>query len=116
MQKSRQKGVLSGVMILTGRGKVDIIYMRMIFSVMPERRGSVQYLSLVNLHVGDRCKVARIQAGSSATRRLYEMGFNTGAQIQVLKNDRGPIIVGLGGHKIALGRGLAAKMLVGMDQ
>ncbi len=73
----------------------------------------MEYLSLVHLKEGDTCKVARIQAGSSATRRLYEMGFNTGARIKVLKNDRGPMIVGLGGHKVALGRGLAAKMLVG---
>lgn len=73
----------------------------------------MQYLSLIQLKEGDRCKVARIQAGHSATRRLYEMGFNTGAQIEILKNDRGPMIVGLGGHKIALGRGLAEKMLVG---
>lgn len=73
----------------------------------------MQYLSLINLRVGDTCKMARIQAGSSATKRLYEMGFNTGARIEVLKNDRGPMIVGLGGHKVALGRGLAEKMLVG---
>ena len=75
----------------------------------------MEYLSLVNLRAGDTCKVARIQAGNSAARRLYEMGFNTGAQIEVLKNDRGPIIVGLGGHKVALGRGLAEKMLVGKN-
>ncbi len=76
----------------------------------------MKYLSLTSLHVGDICKVARIQAGRSATRRLYEMGFNTGAQVKVLKNDRGPIIVGLGGQKVALGRGLAEKMLVGIEQ
>ena len=76
----------------------------------------MKYLSLTSLNVGDTCKVARIQAGISATRRLYEMGFNTGAQVMVLKNDRGPIIVGLGGQKVALGRGLAEKMLVGIEQ
>jgi len=72
----------------------------------------VNYSPLVDLHEGVTCKVARIQAGRTATKRLYEMGFNTGARIKVLKNDRGPVIVGLGGHKVALGRGLAAKMLV----
>lgn len=73
----------------------------------------MQYQSLNMLRVGDTCKVAKIEAGGSATRRLYEMGFNTGAQIEVLKNDRGPMIVGLGGHKVALGRGLTEKVLVG---
>lgn len=70
-------------------------------------------LPLVKLNVGDTGKVERIIAGKSATKRLYEMGFNTGAQVKVLKNDRGPIIVTLGGNKIALGRGLAEKMLIG---
>ena len=69
---------------------------------------------LAKLNVGDQGKVTRILAGRSATKRLYEMGFNTGARVEVLKNDRGPMIVGLGGHKIALGRGLAEKMLVGL--
>lgn len=71
---------------------------------------------LAELRVGDQGKVTQILAGSSATKRLYELGFNTGARVQVLKNDRGPMIVGLGGHKIALGRGLAEKMLIGVQQ
>ncbi len=37
------------------------------------------------------------------------MGFNTGANVKVVKNDAGPIIVCLSGNKIALGRGLAQK-------
>ncbi|HBG16088.1 MAG TPA: hypothetical protein DDW93_04850, partial [Firmicutes bacterium] len=42
----------------------------------------------------------------------YEMGFNTGAKVKVIKNDAGPIIVSLSGQKIALGRGLAQKIIV----
>lgn len=108
------------VYILTKRVVLGILYMRMIFSVVlchyyviiMWRRSSMEYSTLITLREGDICKVARIQAGTTATMRLYEMGFNTGARVQVLKNDRGPIIVGLGGHKVALGRGLAEKMLV----
>nr|NLJ03602.1 hypothetical protein [Bacillota bacterium] len=84
----------------------------MIFNVVQWRGVSVRYSPLINVSEGETCRVARIQAGRTATKRLYEMGFNTGARIEVLKNDRGPLIVGLGGHKVALGRGLAAKMLV----
>lgn len=72
-------------------------------------------LFLAQLKAGDRGKVQKIVAGAMATKRLYEMGFNTGARVRVLKNDRGPIIVALGGNKIALGRGLAEKMLVGKE-
>lgn len=72
----------------------------------------MKYLPLVSLRAGEYGKVAQITAGGLATKRLYEMGFNTGADVRVLKNDRGPMIVALCGNKIALGRGLAAKMLI----
>lgn len=67
---------------------------------------------LSGLSPGEKGRVEQIAAGACAAKRLYEMGFNTGAAVQVLKNDRGPIIVSLSGNKIALGRGLAAKMIV----
>lgn len=73
-------------------------------------------LSLISLNSGESCRIEQIVAGRSATKRLYEMGFNKGAQVKVLKNDRGPMIVALCGHKVALGRGLAEKMLVGRLQ
>jgi ferrous iron transport protein A len=72
-------------------------------------------LPLAGLNEGDQGKVTSIIAGGQATKRLYEMGFNTGAKIKVIKNDRGPIIVTLGSNKIALGRGLAEKMLVSKE-
>lgn len=72
----------------------------------------MEQISLAKLKAGDCCRVKRIIAGAHATKRLYEMGFNTGARVRVLKNDFGPLIVALEGNKIALGRGLAEKMLV----
>ncbi|HBT15328.1 MAG TPA: hypothetical protein DEB05_00060 [Firmicutes bacterium] len=68
--------------------------------------------SLIQLHPGDFGTVQHICAGGCATKRLYEMGFNTGAKVKVIKNDAGPIIVSLSGQKIALGRGLAQKIIV----
>lgn len=67
---------------------------------------------LVSLHPGDSCKVQKISAGCNATRRLYEMGLNTGTTMKIIKNDIGPIIISLCGNKIAIGRGLADKILV----
>ncbi len=59
---------------------------------------------------GNSGKILHISAGDGATRRLYEMGFCTGALVKVVKNDVGPVIVSLKGGKIALGRGLASKV------
>ncbi len=68
--------------------------------------------NLNTLGKGDGGKVSGIDAGRCATKRLYEMGFNTGAPIKIIKNDSGPIIVSLNGNKVALGRGLASKIML----
>ena len=65
---------------------------------------------LLTLSKGDTGKVKRINAGRGATKRLYEMGLNTGASVKVVKNNNGPVIVSLNGNKVALGRGLAQKI------
>lgn len=67
---------------------------------------------LATLNPGDAGRVKAINAGRGATIRLYEMGFNTGALVMVIKNDVGPIIVSLNGNKVALGRGLAQKIIL----
>ncbi len=67
---------------------------------------------LLTLNKGDIGKVKTIDAGRGATRRLYEMGFNTGASVKIVKNDSGPVIVDLNGNKVALGRGLASKIVI----
>lgn len=61
---------------------------------------------------GDCGKVKGIDAGKCATKRLYEMGFNTGAAVKIIKNDSGPLIVSLNGNKVALGRGVAGKIML----
>ncbi|NLM45098.1 MAG: ferrous iron transport protein A [Clostridiales bacterium] len=68
--------------------------------------------SLTKLHSGESCKIEKIAAGMNATKRLYEMGLNTGSKIKVVKNDIGPVIVSICGNKIAVGRGLAEKIFV----
>ena len=55
-------------------------------------------LPLTSLETGMHGRVARIAAGHSATRRLYEMGFNTGADVSS-ENGSGSCNRGLRGHK-----------------
>ncbi len=68
--------------------------------------------SLTTLAPGEKGTVDSIRAGRHATKRLYEMGFNTHAAVRVIKNDAGPVIVSINGNKVALGRGLAEKVLL----
>ncbi|MFA5448480.1 MAG: FeoA domain-containing protein [Sphaerochaeta sp.] len=72
-------------------------------------------VKLTSLQKGEKGKVHAIDAGKHATKRLYEMGFNTSARVTVIKNDAGPVIVSINGNKVALGRGLAYKVLLARD-
>lgn len=68
--------------------------------------------SLIKLNPGENGIVQEIAAGGTATKRLYEMGFNSGAKVKIMKNDLGPVVVSLSGNKVAVGRGLAEKIIV----
>lgn len=68
--------------------------------------------SLDFLKVNDRAKISDISGGCKMKKRLYELGLHKGADFKVVKNDFGPLIVCISGHKLALGRGLAASVLV----
>ena len=77
------------------------------------RRGlNILNVSLAQLKSGERGRVEKIQARRCAARRLYDMGFNIGADFEVVKNDMGPVIVSLFGNNIAVGRCLAQKIIV----
>lgn len=67
---------------------------------------------LTALKEGDSGRVNSINAGRGATKRLYEMGLNTGANVKIVKNDMGPVVVSLNGNKVAFGRGLAEKIMI----
>jgi Fe2+ transport system protein FeoA len=43
--------------------------------------------------------------------RLLAMGLNLGQEVDILQNNRGLIIVGVNGGRVALGRGISQKIL-----
>lgn len=68
--------------------------------------------SLNFLKPNDRARIADINGAFGVKKRLYELGLHKGACFKVVKNDYGPIILCLSGHKLALGRGLASSVMV----
>ena len=68
--------------------------------------------ALVSFPRGGKGKVYDIAGGRTASKRLFEMGFNKGQEVEVVKNDFGPLVVDLNGCKIAVGRGMAQKILL----
>lgn len=69
-------------------------------------------MPLIYANRGDELKVIGISSGQSLSKRLAEMGIYTGSVIKIISNQgRGPIIIALGDTKIALGRGMAMKIM-----
>ena len=73
----------------------------------------MEYSSLEVLKPKDVKIIKDISGECSVKKRLYELGLNKGTQIEILKNDFGPIILNVSGFKLAIGRGLASQVLVG---
>ncbi len=70
-------------------------------------------IPLAFLPDGTRGIVRGIAGGLGVYRRLYELGFIEGAEVVVIKNGgAGPLVVSIHGSRLALGRGVAMKILV----
>ena len=72
----------------------------------------MEEIKLINLQPNDSGTVKEIMGYNDAKKRLFELGLNRGAHIQMIKNDIGPIILSMSGHKLALGRSLASKIII----
>ncbi len=78
----------------------------------PWRRYYRGVLTLDELPPGVKARVVRIEAGTRAMRRLVEMGLTPGTQVEVVMDYGGPILVRVRGSVIAIGRGMARRVVV----
>jgi ferrous iron transport protein A len=70
-------------------------------------------LPLGFLQAGQDAVIKKFNHGRGFCRRLTEMGFVRGARVRVVKNDiGGPLIVTTGDGRLAIGRGMAMRILV----
>ena len=70
-------------------------------------------IPLAMLPEGSTGVVKGVVGGWGLVRRLAELGFTPGARVTVLKSSPpGPVLVVVRGARIALGRGIAMKILV----
>lgn len=69
---------------------------------------------LTDITEGLEVKISEIYAGDGAVRNLTSLGLSIGHTIKVLRRSRlrGPVVVFYRGSEIAIGRGLAEKILV----
>lgn len=70
-------------------------------------------IPLAMLTENEEALIVEICGGRGLIRRLTEMGFTNGAKVKVLNsNSHGPVLVSVRGSRIALGRGVAMKIMV----
>ena len=62
---------------------------------------------------GEVVRVAGIRAGWGLTRRLADMGLLPGTEVRVISSQRpGPVLVEVKGSRLALGHGMAQRIMV----
>jgi Fe2+ transport system protein FeoA/Mn-dependent DtxR family transcriptional regulator len=71
-------------------------------------------VSLADLTQGERCTIVLAAGGHGMIRRLAEMGLTPGTEVRVVRSApmHGPIEVSVRGVSLALGRGIASRVLV----
>ncbi|MBC7091488.1 MAG: ferrous iron transport protein A [Nitrososphaeria archaeon] len=71
-----------------------------------------EVVPLSTMPAGSKGIIEQLSGGVGLTRRLMEMGMTAGTQVEVIRNDMGPIVVKTRGITIAIGRGMANHILV----
>ena len=70
-------------------------------------------LSLSEVKKGQAVRIVRVCGGRGFQSRLMGLGLRRGMEVEVLRNPgRGPCLIAVRHSRIALGRGMAAKVLV----
>ena len=61
---------------------------------------------------GRRVRITNYVGGRMLRSRLASLGLTLGREVSILQNNRGLIIVGVNGGRVALGRGVTQKIMV----
>jgi len=70
-------------------------------------------MPLAMVRPGELVTVIEVRAGWGLQRRLADMGLTPGIQIRVINSQMpGPVLIDLRGSRVALGRGVAQKVMV----
>jgi ferrous iron transport protein A len=71
-----------------------------------------QTMPLSMANVGEKLQLVEIRTCRTLTHRLTELGFTLGVTLKIVQNSGGPLLVSVRGSRIAIGRGMAHKLLV----
>lgn len=73
--------------------------------------GNLMPLSM--LSIGEKAELVDVRGGHGIRMRLASMGLNSGTMVEMVQNAMpGPVILGVMDTRLAIGRGMAQKILV----
>jgi ferrous iron transport protein A len=73
---------------------------------------SNELVTLAGMPVGSRACIKQVMGGRRLTRRLLSLGLRVGSEIELLQRRGGGVVVACQGTRIALGAGVAEKLLL----
>jgi ferrous iron transport protein A len=73
---------------------------------------TITNLPLTQAPPGHPVRLIEIDAGKALRHRLTELGLTPGVTLTVVQDDGGPLLVTVRESRVALGRGMAEKILV----
>jgi ferrous iron transport protein A len=76
------------------------------------RQALNKHYTLSFIPVGTRVRLKKIDAGRQVTHRLTELGLTPGVELTIIQDSGGPLLISVRGSRIAIGRGMANKILV----
>lgn len=71
-----------------------------------------EQISLDQLPLGQLAEVVRIGGEKATRRRLLDLGVLPGADLRVLQSAGGPLLIAVRDSRLAIGQGMAHKVLV----
>lgn len=76
------------------------------------RKSQTNAMPLTMLRPGESAHVSHIAGSHGASRKLTAMGIAPGVEVSILNTQSGPLLVRVGGARVALGRGMAHRVMV----
>ena len=77
-----------------------------------EAQAATDMTTLGQARPGQRARITRIVAGRQLTRRLLSLGLRIGTELDVIQRRGRGVVIGRAGTRIALGGGVADKVMV----
>lgn len=69
-------------------------------------------VQMTDLRNGEKAVITQITGGRGLRKKMTQRGIKEGNQVQMVSSSKGPVVIECGGNQIALGRGMAKRVIV----